>query len=182
MFPATARELEIDEDFRRFVRAALRNTDLRVADGKSVTPMFLLGVLLWAPVCRVAAMHRNEEQLSDAQSLNIAAFEVVGEQQRRISVPKRFTVPMREMMALQPRFYAMRGRRAMNLLEHRRFRAAYDFMMLLADIGRVDPEIAAFWSEVQSLPSDQRMERVQVPAKARNRRRRRQRKSARDGA
>jgi poly(A) polymerase len=182
MFPATAQELEIDEDFRRFVRAALRNTDLRVADGKSVTPMFLLGVLLWAPVCRVAAMHRNEEQLSDAQSLNIAAFEVVGEQQRRISVPKRFTVPMREMMALQPRFYAMRGRRAMNLLEHRRFRAAYDFMMLLADIGRVDPEIAAFWSEVQSLPSDQRMERFQVPAKARNRRRRRQRKSARDGA
>ena len=87
---------------------------------------------------------------------------------------------MREMMALQPRFYAMCGRRAMNLLEHRRFRAAYDFMMLLADIGRVDPEIAAFWSEVQSLASDQRMERFQVPAKARKQRRRRQRKPTRD--
>ncbi len=89
-------------------------------------------------------------------------------------------VPMREMMALQPRFYATRGRRAMNLLEHRRFRAAYDFMMLLSDIGRVDPEIAAFWSEVQSLSSDQRMERFQVPAKARKQRRRRQRNPSRD--
>ena len=41
-------------DFRRFLRAALQNTDRRVLEGKSVTPMFLLGVLLWAPVCRVA--------------------------------------------------------------------------------------------------------------------------------
>ena len=34
---------------------------------------------------------------------------------------------MREMLSLQPRFRVMRGKRAMNLLEHRRFRAAYDF-------------------------------------------------------
>ncbi len=176
MFPATAEELDIDADFREFVRAALRNTDLRVNEGKSVTPMFLLGVFLWAPVCRVAALHRAEEQLSDAQSLNIAAFEVAGEQQRRLSMPKRFTVPMREMMALQPRFFQTSGRRAMNLLEHRRFRAAYDFMRLLADIGRVDPSIADFWSEVQGLSSEKRMERFQVPAKARKRRRRRSRK------
>jgi poly(A) polymerase len=178
MFPATAEELEIDEDFRRFVAAALQNTDQRVAEGKSVTPMFLLGVLLWAPICRVAALHREEEQISDAQSLTVAAYEVVGEQQQRISIPKRLTIPMREMMALQPRFYQTRGKRALNLLEHRRFRAAYDFMMLLAEIGRVDPAIAAFWTEVQSMPSEQRREHFQVPQKSRKRRRRRKRKSA----
>jgi poly(A) polymerase len=173
MFPATAQELDIDADFRRFVRAALKNTDERVREGKSVTPMFLLGVLLWAPICRVAALHRAEEQMSDAESLNIAAFEVAGEQQKRLSLPKRFTVPMREMMALQPRFFVTSGRRAMNLLEHRRFRAAYDFMKLLAEIGRVDPAIADFWTEVQGLSTDKRMERFQVPAKSRKRRRRR---------
>lgn len=178
LFPATEQEYLIDEDFRRFIRAALQNTDRRVADGKSVTPMFLLGVFLWAPVCRVAAMRREEEKMSDSQSLALAAYEVAGEQQRRVSIPKRFTVPMREMMALQPRFYVTQGRRAMNLLEHRRFRAAYDFMMLLAEIGRVDPDIAAFWTEVQSLSNDQRMQRFQVQAKARKRRRRRKRKSA----
>ncbi|HEX5786561.1 MAG TPA: polynucleotide adenylyltransferase PcnB, partial [Woeseiaceae bacterium] len=177
MFPATADEFAIDADFRAFIRAALKNTDRRVADGKSVTPMFLLGVFLWAPVCRVAAMHRETEQMTDSQSLSLAAWEVTGEQQRRVSLPKRFTVPMREMMALQPRFYATRGRRALNLLEHRRFRAAYDFMMLLAEIGRVDPEIASFWSEVQSLPTDARRDRFQVQAKARNRRRRRKQRS-----
>ena len=122
-------------------------------------------------------MHREAEQMSDSQSLSLAAWEVTGEQQRRVSLPKRFTVPMREMMALQPRFYVTRGRRALNLLEHRRFRAGYDFMMLLAEIGRVDPEIAAFWSEVQALPSDQRRDRFGVQAKARKRRRRRKRKS-----
>jgi poly(A) polymerase len=80
---------------------------------------------------------------------------------------------MREMMALQPRFFVTSGRRAMNLLEHRRFRAAYDFMKLLAEIGRVDPAIADFWTEVQGLSTDKRMERFQVPAKSRKRRRRR---------
>ena len=42
MFPTTEHELLEDEDFMRFVRAALQNTDRRVAAGKSVTPMFLL--------------------------------------------------------------------------------------------------------------------------------------------
>ncbi len=91
----------------KFVQAALQNTDARVADGKSVTPMFLLGVFLWAPTCRIAAMRREEEKMSESQSLSLAAYEIAAQQQRRISIPKRFTVPMREMLALQPRFAHM---------------------------------------------------------------------------
>ena len=126
MFPATEQELNEDDTFNKFVRASLQNSDRRVAAGQSVTPMFLIGVFLWAPVKRIAAIRRSEEKMSEGQSLSLAAYEISSEQQRRIAIPKRFTVPMREMLALQPRFQTMRGRRAMNLLEHRRFRAAYD--------------------------------------------------------
>ena len=70
--------------------------------------------------------------MSHSQAISLAAYEIVAQQQRRISIPKRFTVPMREMLSLQPRFAQVRGKRGMNLLEHRRFRAAYDFMLLLA--------------------------------------------------
>ncbi len=177
LFPATAQELEQDQDFARFVQAALRNTDRRVRAGKSVTPMFLIGVFFWAPVVRIAAIRRAEEKMSEPQSLSIASYEISSEQQRRIAIPRRFTGPMREMLALQPRFLITHGRRAMNLLEHRRFRAAYDFMMLLSEVGLVDADIAKFWTDVQAQSVEQQTTSFQVHARpAGNKRRRRPRK------
>ena len=76
---------------------------------------------------------------------------------------------------MQPRFAVQKGRRALNLLEHRRFRAAYDFMMLRAEVGEVDIETAHFWTDVQKQDADQRMESFginQQQATPGNRRRR----------
>ena len=173
MFPATDAELEEDPDFEKFVRAALQNTDRRVAEGQSVTPMFLLGVFLWAPARRLGADLRATEKMSESQSLSLAAYELAGQQQRRLSIPRRFTVPMREMLALQPRFTQIRGKRASNLLEHRRFRAAYDFMLLLSEVGQFDSETARFWTEVQRESAEQRAKRFQLDAPAKGGRRRR---------
>ena len=176
LFPAVDQEIDEDAAFADFVRAALRNTDKRVDEGKSVTPMFLLGVFFWAPARRLAAIRRSEEKMSESQALSLASYELAGQQQRRVSIPRRFTVPMREMIALQPRFTATRGKRAMNLLNHRRFRAAYDFMMLLADVGQFDRELARFWTDVQERSAEEREEAFQVHRKPRARRRSRRRK------
>ena len=176
LFPATDQELDEDTSFGDFVLAALQNTDRRVAQGKSVTPMFLLGVFFWAPTRRLAAARRAEEKMSESQALSLASYELAVEQQRRVSIPRRFTVPMREMIALQPRFTATRGKRAMNLLEHRRFRAAYDFMQLLAQVGQFDAEIARFWTDVQKQSHEDRAESFQVHRKPKARRRSRRRR------
>jgi poly(A) polymerase len=182
MFPATDEELGKDQDFMRFTRAALQNTDRRVQEGKSVTPMFLLGVFLWQPVRKLAEIRRSEEKMSESQSLALAAYEIVAQQQRRISIPKRYTIPMREMLSLQPRFEFMRGKRAMKLLDHRRFRAAYDFMVLLAEIGQASADTAQFWTEVQTQAAAERAKSFQVgkPGSGGKRRprRRHRRKSA----
>jgi poly(A) polymerase len=158
LFPDTDKELSKDQSFGQFVHAALINTDRRVAAGDSITPMFLLGVLLWAPIQKMAEKLRAKEKMSVAQSLAIAAYEVSGQQQARISLPRRFTAPMREMVAMQPRFDLQKGKRAFNLLEHRRFRAAYDFMMLRAEVGDVPIETAHFWTNVQKQEGDERLE------------------------
>ena len=177
MFPATAQELEQDHAYGKFLQAALRNTDRRVKAGKSVTPMFLLGVFMWAPVKRLAVIRRSEEKMSESQSLSLAAYEMSSEQQRRISLPKRFTVPMREMLALQPRFLVTTGKRGMNLLDHRRFRAAYDFMMLQSEAGFIDEDIAKFWTDVQTQSAEERASSFQLQARpAGQKRRRRKRK------
>ena len=180
LFPDTDKELSKDKVFGKFVHAALINTDRRVAAGSSVTPMFLLGVFLWASVKRLAAQMRAKEKMSESQSLAIAAYQVSGQQQSQISLPKRFTAPMREMLAMQPRFNVQKGKRALNLLEHRRFRAGYDFMMLRAEVGEIDIETAHFWTNVQKQNAEQRRESFDVDQKAsagKRRRRPRRRRS-----
>ena len=178
MFPATNQEFDDDAGFADFVMASLRNTDRRVAEGKSTNPMFLIGVFLWAPTRRLAEIRRAEEKMSESQSLSLAAYELAAQQQRRVSIPRRFTVPMREMLALQPRFTQTTGKRAQNLLEHRRFRAAYDFMLLRSEVGEFSAETAAFWTRVQTESVSQRAESFQL-AKSKTGKRRRPRRRRR---
>jgi len=166
LFPETARELDRSEAFGRFVQAALVNTDRRVAEGKSVTPMFLLGVFFWEPVRRRAARILDKEGGNESHALAIAALELSSAQQRNISIPKRFTGPMREMLALQPRFDVMRGRRGLKLLEHRRFRAAYDFLMLRAESGDVDEQVAKFWTDIQLQGPEERQSAFEISGQA----------------
>jgi poly(A) polymerase len=92
---------------------------------------------------------------------------------------------MREMFVLQPRFRRREGKKALSLLSHPRFRAAYDLLLLRAKVGAEDPELAEWWTQVQTAPAQQRETMVrQTPAAAtgghtrRPRRRRRGRRRA----
>ena len=181
LFPPTEAAIRDDEGFLPFIMAALRNTDRRVAAGKSVTPMFLLGVFLWSPTRRLAEKIQSEEKMSEGQALSLASYQLVADQQRRVAIPRRFTVPMREMLALQPRFATTRGKRAMNFLEHRRFRAAYDFMVLLTEVGQFDEQLMAFWTDAQCQSREDRAESFQIHSKPRGRRRNRRRGRRRPG-
>ncbi|MBT8096880.1 MAG: polynucleotide adenylyltransferase PcnB [Woeseia sp.] len=179
LFPETDDYLNKDKVFRQFVDSALINTDRRVAEGKSITPMFLVGVFLWAPVRERAEQLMEDEAMSLPQALNAAGWDLSGMQQSRISIPKRFTAPMREMLALQPRFEKINGRRALKLLEHRRFRAGYDFFVLRAEVGEADEQLAKFWTDVQTQSADERLASFAVQGgKKKSRRRRPRRKRA----
>ena len=139
----------------RFIERALANTDQRIAEGLPVTPMFLFGVFLWGPVQDRANALRRTGQLSEVQALIDAGIEVTDQQIARITLPRRFSVPMREMLQLQPRFNRRQGRRASVLLEHRRFRAAYDLLVLRTELGDVPAELADWWTRIQTLPPDE---------------------------
>ena len=161
LFPATAAHLAGEKDGMSLalIRAGLANTDRRVAEDKSVTPMFLFAVLLFGPVS-AAAQKRFETGMPPTDAIADAVDEIVSQQNRRIGIPKRFSIPMRELLALQPRFHRREGRRALGFLGHPRFRAAYDFFVLRAEAGGEDPAIARWWTEIQELPPEQQRERV----------------------
>jgi poly(A) polymerase len=162
------------------VQLGLEGTDDRVHDDKSVTPTFLFAVLLWPAILR--ALGTPDGPLpDDPQRLLDASDKVIGRQLQRIALPKRFSLPMRELIMLQTRFERRSGRRALRLLEHPRFRAAYDFLLLRAESGEVDPELAQWWTDLQQASEEDRLamvenrpvsERVEVTKSASSRRRR----------
>jgi len=181
LFPATAAHLEAEPSGMALalIRAGLADTDRRVAEDRAVTPMFLFAVMLFGPVS-AAAQRRFESGAPPIVAIAEAVDEVVGQQNRRIGIPKRFSMPMRELLALQPRFHRREGRRVLGFLAHPRFRAAYDFLLLRAQAGAEDPAIARWWTELLALTPEQQSERVGTeggsgdePGPPRRRRRRR---------
>ncbi len=158
----------------RFISLALKNTDQRVAEGKPVTPTFLFAALLW-PAVRDAMQGYLEQDMNEMAALQAAAQDAIHDQLQRVGIPKRFSIPIRELWMLQPRLERKGGRRSLRLLGHPRFRAAYDFMLLRAEVGEVDPEVAAWWRDFQA-GSDEERQTMTVDDAPRRKRRRRRRK------
>jgi poly(A) polymerase len=160
----------------KFVRLGLRSTDERIIADKPVTPMFLYAVMLWFPI-KDQAERLQQEGWDDSQALFEASQRVVAGQQT--AFPRRFSAPMKELLAMQWRFGQRRGARAARLLQHKRFRAAYDFLLLRAACGEVDRETVDWWTEVQALsPADQ--QRMLGLKRRQGRRRRGGRRAAQD--
>jgi poly(A) polymerase len=165
LFPDLAAALaeEPDGSAAKLLRLGLTGTDERVRADKSVTPSFLFAVLLWPAIKRAYARLTPEEG-GEIQALIEVCEQITYRQQARIAVPKRFTLPLQEMIGMQPRFERREGRRALRLLDHPRFRAAYDFLLLRAAAGEADPELAQWWTDIQSLPAEEKVARVESAA------------------
>ncbi len=133
---------------------ALTNTDQRIADTQPVTPAFLYAALLWEPV-RQRALEYAERGYSYHDALAVAGDQVISEQLRTVAIPRRFSTMTRQIWVMQPRFRRRIGRRAERLLFERRFRAAYDFL-LLRDLQEPDLKaLVKWWTHIQTLPAQE---------------------------
>jgi poly(A) polymerase len=128
----------------RFVELALGQTDARVRAGKSISPGFLFATLLWQRVsdrwqARKAAGEHSIPALMEAMD------RVLDEQAAKLAIQRRHIADMREIWGLQPRFERT-GRSAVRVLEHLRFRAGYDFMLLRVEAGELPQELGEWWT------------------------------------
>jgi len=133
----------------------LRNTDERVRADKPVTPTFLFALLIYGPVARIIEAMPPEHWHETGAILD-ACDQALREAQTRIAIPRRFCLGVREMFALQPRLEHPRGRRALRVLEHPRFRAAYDMLLLRAQLGLASQETADWWTRLQEVSNQDR--------------------------
>jgi poly(A) polymerase len=183
LFPLTDESLALEEQHfpRTLVPLALTNTDTRVTADKPVTPAFLFAALLWEPV-RLKAAARQAHGMRSQEALERAAEEVLRDQLTHVMIPKRFSVPMREIWSMQARFERRAGQQPLRLLEHKRFRAAYDFLMLRVECDEADRALGEWWTRIQEVDDAERRSMIAVVASSggtrpKGRRRRRRRRS-----
>ena len=120
--------------YQQFVKQGLINTDIRIQQEKPVTPAFLFAVLLW-PAVEISAGQLLKQGLSLYDAISIAGQEIIEQVNVRITIPKRFRFMMRDIWMLQIRLPNRVGKRAYKLLEQKRFRAGYDFLLLRSDVA-----------------------------------------------
>ena len=137
-----------DSLVEKLLHKGLSNTDGRIVAGRPVSPTFLLAVLLYGPIAQIIEA-MPPSRWHELSSILEACDQAVREAQAHIAIPRRFALGLREMFAMQPRLEYPRGRRALRLLAHPRFRAGYDLLLLRAEFGLASAETARWWTQLQ---------------------------------
>lgn len=144
----------------RFVMLALSRTDERVRAGKHIAPGFLFATLLWHEVLarwkRAVAAGEHKQPALDA-----AIDEVLVVQTEKLAIQRRISSDMREIWTMQPRFDRRHGQSPLRLLEHLRFRAGYDFLLLRCDCGEAEAELGVWWTQLLKADEATRLTMIQ---------------------
>jgi poly(A) polymerase len=164
---------ENNAKFSRIFTLACQNTDARLAQGKNINPGFLLAVLLWLPLQEKIDQDFDAAQIPPilpSVLLDQSILSILQKQLAILAIPKRFTQVMREIWELQSRLVRRHPKTIERLLEHPRFRAAYDFLLLRT---LIDPEVktaADWWTTLQSASAADRhnmIAQLKTPTKRR---------------
>lgn len=158
----------------RFVMLALDNTDKRVRDGKPISPGFLFATLLWHEVlAKWEAIKAGGERPIPA--LFQAMDEVLDVQAEKLAITRRVAGDIKDIWSVQPRFEQRSGKRPYALLEQPRFKASLDFLLLRAESGEVDAELAEWRSDFLDADGETRAAML-LPQKPDEKKKRRRRK------
>lgn len=178
-FPAVEQQLnqQTQAYLADFICLAMKNTDQRVNNDQRVTPAFLFAAMLWYPMQEHIQRLNSETQLTPQDAFFAALSEVMSEQQRSIAIPKRFQAVMKDIWILQDKLSRREGKRAFKTLEHPKFRAGYDFLLLRAEIESGNnvsnepstalQELAKWWSDFQHSNGDTQQVMVKSIGQAR---------------
>lgn len=185
-FPLVSQHIESNDlpYMADFISQALSNTDERINNDKRVTPAFLFAAFLWYPLQNKVQRIKEQNQLTPQDAFFAGLGEVMSEQQRSIAIPKRFQAVMKDIWILQDKFTRREGKRAFKTLEHPKFRAGYDFLLLRASTESSDSEsqlssLAQWWTDFQHASPDTQQQMIKSVGRGGNSARRSPRKRRR---
>ncbi len=171
LFPLVEAQLKEDPHgpAMRLLAEVMQNTDARIAEDKPVTPTFFYAAMLWYPLQARAQDIALESGLSPYDAFFAAMGDVFEQQCQTISIPRRFSVPARDIWQMQQRFERSKNGRAFKLLEHPKFRAAYDLLLLRAAAeGGNTAKLAQWWQQFVETDDDARKQLLQSGGNSRS--------------
>lgn len=148
-----------DSPMERMIAQVLKNTDTRLHNDMRVNPAFLFAAMFWYPLLETAQKIAQESGLAYYDAFALAANDVLDEACRTLAIPKRITTLVRDIWQLQLRMSRRQGKRAWKLMEHPKFRAAYDLLALRAEIenNKELQSLVQWWGEfLVSAPPEQK--------------------------
>ncbi len=178
LFPATMAATKDPESVEsKLLNLAMRNTDRRLAQGKSVTPAFLYAAILWAPLQQTLRKYAAGKTVTIPEH-HEAANQVIIKQIQVTAIPKRFSIATKEIWEQQLRLQTRTKRAAESAFAHPRFRAAYDFLLLREEAGEDLDGIGQWWTDFQNVDKNQQEHMINSLGKGAATKRRRRRKPA----
>lgn len=140
-----------DSPMERIISQVLKNTDTRIHNDMRVNPAFLFAVMFWYPLLETAQKIAQESGLAYYDAFALAMNDVLDEACRTLAIPKRITTLIRDIWQLQLRMSRRQGKRAWKLMEHPKFRAAYDLLELRAgaENNHELQRLTKWWGEFQ---------------------------------
>lgn len=141
------------------------NTDKRITAGKSINPAFFYAALLWENYLHQLAKAKKRN-MPFAEAQMHAASKVIDRQRIKTAIPKFAEQFIRDIWILQPKLAAPRSKQIVQLSEHPRFRAGFDFLLLREQCGDAEHPLSEstndmgdWWQTYQTL-SEQEQEQA----------------------
>lgn len=163
LFPQTNQSLEQPET-QKLIEEALINTDQRFKESKTISPAFLLAAFLWRPTYHLM-QDMQKKGFSPYVALEKALQIIFQSQTEQLAIPRHLLTSVREICILQYQLTRRHGARPYRLLEHARFRAAYDLLLLRAEAGEPLKDLANWWTMFYSAGEAEREQLIREVAK-----------------
>ncbi|MFT4629739.1 MAG: poly(A) polymerase [Dinoroseobacter sp.] len=157
LFPFT--DQGVSDDVIGMPERALQNTDKRIKASKPVIPAFLFACMMWDPV-QADARILMTDGTPEAQAWRIAMNDCLRDQNQYVAVPRRLAEIVLDIWNIQFRLVKRNPRMVKTILNNRRFRAAYDFLLLRSALHEVDEEIGEWWTLIQEVDDVERDEMI----------------------
>lgn len=158
-------------NLEKIIAHVLKNTDYRIENKQRVNPAFLYAAFFWYPIIEQTQINSIESGLQYYDSFSMAINDVLSEQCRIIAIPKRLTNVMSDIWRLQLRMRKREGKRAFAILEHPKFRAAYDLLEMRSSIEKGELlDLAKWWDEFQHVSTERKISMVKQLGKSNKRR------------
>lgn len=144
------------------MQRAAKNTDLRLQQGKTINPAFFYAIMLWEVFQQRCTYHQKVGRGGTEARIQ-AGLDVLKRQSMRTVIPRFVEIFIRETWEMQTRLMQPKSAQIMSLLNHTRFRAGFDFLMLREQAKDVDSQgMVDWWEKFQLMNTDEKQEAIRL--------------------